>query len=367
MDVFPLRRDKLLTHFREDGLDAFLVTQPINVTYLTGFTGEASTLLVTPNKALLISDGRFLTQLEEECPGLPLHIRPPAQTLLEATCEVLGKMPDLQTVGFEAGHLTVAEFEALKSQTTKALKPGANRIEAFRAIKDAGELATIRQSISVAEGAFANFRKRLHPEASEKELADLLEMELRRRGARWSAFTPIVAVGARSALPHAPATNKKVADEALVLVDWGADFAGYKSDLTRVLFPRPDVPAKIREIYDVVLRAQQAAIAQLRPGAVAHDIDQAARSVIADAGFGEFFNHSVGHGFGLQIHETPLMKQNSKIVLQAGMVVTVEPGIYLPGQGGVRIEDDVLITPDGAQVLTSVARQFDEMFEGNSA
>ncbi len=236
-------------------------------------------------------------------------------------------------------------------------------------VKDAGEIEQIRQAIRWAEKGFAMFRAMLRPDDTEKELADAMEHFVRRAGANETAFKTIVAVGARAALPHAPPSAKKVREAPLLLVDWGAQGPIYKSDLTRVLLTHNNstslgnvlsaIRPQVRAIYDVVLRAQEAAIAALRPGVKAMDIDAAARNVITDAGYGAYFTHSIGHGFGMMIHEAPIMRANTETVLQAGMVITVEPGIYLPGDVGVRIEDDVLITPDGPEVLSSLPKDIE--------
>jgi Xaa-Pro aminopeptidase len=289
----------------------------------------------------------------------------------DAAAAVLNKL-GLVTVGYESGHLAVAEFAALGRATpTLQWKPGADRVERQRMVKDAGEIEQIRQAIRYAEKAFAMFRAMLRPDDTEKDLADNLEYFVRRAGAKCSAFPSIVAVGPRAALPHAPPTRKRVHEAPLLLIDWGADGSFYKSDLTRVLFthnnsPFPgaagaaaDLPPRLKDVYEVVLRAQQKAIDSVRPGVQAKDVDAAARNVITDAGYGEYFTHSIGHGIGMMIHEAPIMRANTETVLAAGMVVTIEPGIYLPGLAGVRIEDDVLVTPEGCEVLTSVPKNID--------
>ncbi|MCI0641253.1 MAG: M24 family metallopeptidase, partial [Gemmataceae bacterium] len=267
-------------------------------------------------------------------------------------------------------HVTVADFEKYRDLTkTVNWKPGPDRVERLRQIKDAGEIEQIRAAIRMAEKAFAMFRAMLKPEDTEKDLADALESYVRRAGGQSSAFPPIVAVGARAALPHAPPTLKRISEAPLVLVDWGAHGPFYKSDLTRVLLTHNNVASvvrsqgvdpKIRDIYDVVLRAQAQAITTIRPGILAKDVDAAARNVITQAGYGDYFTHSVGHGIGMQVHETPVMRANTEIPLAPGMVVTIEPGIYLPGFAGVRIEDDVLVTPDGREVLSRVPKTLEE-------
>jgi len=347
-------------------VDAALITNPVNVTYLTGFTGDSSYLVVLPARVILVSDGRFVVQLAEECPGLETHIRPPSQSITEAASAVLGRI-GLRTVLLESGHMTVADYELLRSKTTLDWKPVAGRVEQMRMIKDDAEVAEIRHAIRIAEKAFTMFRAMLRPDDREKDMADAMEMFVRKAGGSGCAFPPIVAVGERAALPHAPPTERSLEDEDLVLVDWGATGRLYKSDLTRVLLTHPQAMASRRpgstttlaDVHRVVLDAQQQAIALLRPGVKALEVDAQAREFIAAAGFGDHFNHGLGHGFGLQIHEAPFLKPGHDIVLKAGMVVTVEPGIYIEGWAGIRIEDDVLITADGHEVLTSVPRDIE--------
>jgi Xaa-Pro aminopeptidase len=369
MDYPARRREQVARVLPEEGLDALLVSSPVNVTYLTGFSGDSSVLALARDRNVLVSDRRFTEQLAEECPGLETHIRPPSQKLPEAVAEVLTRL-GFRSVGFETGSLTVAEFEALKALTPAVnWKGGDERVEKLRAVKDESEVARIREAIRIAERGFAAFRALLRPEDSEKDLCDAMESHVRRAGGQGSSFPPIVAVGERAALPHAPPTGRVVGSAELLLVDWGATGpTSYKSDLTRVLDTRTksdsravEEATKLEEVYAVVLRAQEAALRAVRPGATGRDVDAAARKVIADAGFGDYFGHGLGHGIGLQIHEAPAVRPNSDAVLQAAMVITLEPGIYLPGWGGVRIEDDVLVTPDGAEVLTHVPKQLEEM------
>jgi Xaa-Pro aminopeptidase len=364
MNYTTRRRDEVRRALVEEGLDALLVSQPLNVTYLTGFTGESSFLVLDRERTVLVSDRRFTEQIEEECPGLDAMIRPPVQTLYQATAEVLSKL-GLRSVGFESNHLTVAEREMLgESCPAISWKSERDRVEQLRAVKDESEVAAIREAVDIAERAFAAFRVLLRDEDCEKDLSDAMEGYVRRCGGRCTSFPTIVAAGERAALPHAPPTTRTIGGAPMLLVDWGASGPMYKSDLTRVLVPRKNgpfarptettaaPPAKLDEVYEVVLRAQEAAIRQVRPGVRGQDVDAAARAVIAAAGYGESFGHGLGHGIGLQVHEAPALRPGSEVVLRPGMVVTIEPGIYLPGWGGVRIEDDVLVTPDGCEVLT---------------
>lgn len=365
MTYFSQRRDRLLSQIRLEGLDAFLVTNPVNVTYLTGFSGEATYLVLSPTKTILISDGRFVEQLTEECPGLDAKIRPPTQLLADAASEVFSLL-GANHVGFESGHLTVADFESIKAKAGAIdWKAGAGRVESLRAIKDESELEQIRAAIAIAEAAFARFKKDLDSDKTEKELHDAMEFHVRSLGGKTTAFPTIVAVGDRAALPHAPPTSRRLSEAPFLLVDWGASGPFYKSDLTRVLWTHKSnsnsaLRAKFLHVFDVVRKAQRASIDRMHVGTELREIDAAARTVIADAGFGAFFNHSLGHGLGLQIHEIPFMRGSSVGRLEAGMVVTAEPGIYIPGELGVRIEDDVLITADGPVVLTSVSHSPDE-------
>jgi Xaa-Pro aminopeptidase len=366
MERFAARRDRLWQIAHTEGLEALLVSHPLNVTYLTNFGGDSSHLILTKTKTIIVSDGRFTEQLAEECPGIETVIRPTNQLLHEATAATLNQLV-ASPIGFESNHLTVAEFDSLRGLTTTAeWKPGSGRVEALRKIKDDDELRQIREAIRFAEKAFTMFRAMLRPESSEKELADQLEMYIRQAGGKGSAFAPIVAVGPRGALPHALPSAKRVAESPLLLVDWGASGPFYKSDLTRILWSNnngtfsPGSTVDWRRVHAVVREAQRRAIAAIAPGVKTTAVDAAARSYIAEQGFGDYFNHGLGHGFGLQIHEAPFFRPNVETTLEAGMVVTVEPGIYLPGEGGIRIEDDVLITPDGRQLLTSVPREWDE-------
>jgi Xaa-Pro aminopeptidase len=354
---YPARRRQSLTRLlKEEDLDAFLITNPVNVTYLTGFSGESSFLILGRKRTVLVSDARFTVQIAEECPGLETYIRPPAKSVYQATAEVIGKL-GLRNVGFESAHLTVADLETLGDLSPAIIwKGGRDRVEKLRMIKDPSEVAAIREAIDIAEKAFTMFTAMLRPDDREKDLADNLEYYIRRAGGRCASFPNIVAVGDRASLPHAPPTSKRVEEAGLLLVDWGASGPFYKSDLTRVLLTRKISP-KLEKVYTVVAKAQDKAIGAIRPGVKAHDVDAEARNLIAEAGFGQYFGHGLGHGLGLQVHEAPALRQNSETILAAGMVMTVEPGIYLPGWGGVRLEDDVLVTEDGCEVLTSVTKE----------
>jgi len=360
MDRYAARRDKLRKAVRKTEAEALLVNNFTNVTYLTGFTGDDSYLLLGDDWEVMLTDGRYTTQLEEECPGLELRARKPGVHMHEAVVKAV-KRAKVGRLGIEAESMTVAQRDKLAEGLPKVeLVATSGLVEELRVVKDRWEIGRIREAARVAEKAFAVVRATLRPEMTEKFVADELEHQIRLFGARSSSFPNIVAVGHSAALPHAVPGERTLGESELLLVDWGADAGQYKSDLTRVLATGKISP-KFERIYEVVLEAQTRAIAAIRPGVKAQDVDQVARRVIADAGYGRRFGHGLGHGIGLEVHEAPRLSAKSETVLKAGMVVTVEPGIYLPGWGGIRIEDDVLVTRDGHEVLTHVGKQLSEI------
>jgi Xaa-Pro aminopeptidase len=361
MNRFQARREKLKPNLDASDADAFLVSSPTNVRYLTGFTGDSSVLLLGRDREMLVSDGRFTTQIAQECPELEARIRPTGVELpheLGRVVEALG----WRRLAFEATSCSVAELQALSAAMPGADMNGiAGWVEASRRVKDEFEIEEIRAAVRCAERAFTMVRAGLRVEETERDVADALEAALRRCGATGSSFPPIVAVGVRAALPHArPTRSTRLQDADFVLCDWGATGEPYKSDLTRVLVTGKVTP-KFEAIYRTVLDAQERAISAIRPGARAHDIDAEARSVIDAAGFGGFFDHGLGHGIGMEIHEAPRIRKGSPDLLEVGNVITVEPGIYLPDWGGIRIEDDVLVTHDGCEVLSRVPKSIDSV------
>lgn len=359
-DRFAQRRDKVRRALKKLGVHGLLVTSFPNVTYLTGFTGDDSHLLVRPDGQTLVTDSRYTTQLGDECPGLDLYVRRSAESMVSATAKLLRKAK-LGRVGIEADSITVAYRQHLVASLPRTeIVATTGVIEDLRMVKDHKEVEQIRQAIRVAEKAFAVVRASLRPEDSEKAVAARLEYQMRLFGADASSFRPIVAVGPRAALPHASPGEGTVGSSGLLLVDWGAEVGCYKSDLTRVLLT-DRIASKLKRIYRVVLNAQLKAIAAIRPGIPVHQVDRAARACIEKAGFGRWFGHGLGHGIGLEVHEAPRLGPKRSLVLQPGMVVTIEPGIYLPGFGGVRIEDDVLVTRSGHEVLSTVPKQLDEV------
>ncbi len=360
-DRYAKRRKQLMRKLRAKHAESLLVTNFTNVTYLTGFSGDDSFLIVGRDKTILISDGRYTTQISEECPGLDVYIRPQKEGLVAATAKV-ARRAKIRNLGFESNSTTVDQAEGLLSALKSTeLIPLSGLVEELRLCKDPQEVADLREAVRQAEKGFEVLKATLRGEQTELQVAHDLEHSMRGFGAVGTSFPPIVAVGPHSALPHATPRHVLISDASFVLVDWGANGqTGYKSDLTRVL-ATGKISSKLEKVYGVVLNAQLAGIQKVRPGVRCCDVDAAARKVIEDAGFGKKFNHGLGHGLGLDIHEGPRLNSATELELRPGMVVTVEPGIYLPGWGGVRIEDDVLVTKDGCEVLTSSPKAFDEI------
>jgi Xaa-Pro aminopeptidase len=357
---FQARRDRLRKAFKKAGVDALLVTDFTNVTYLTGFTGDDSYLLVRGDGEIVLSDPRYVTQLGEECPGLDMQIRPPGVSMVQAVLRVV-RASQVSRLGIEGDSMTVGLRDKLAEKLPKVeVVATSGLVEQLRLFKDKEEVGRIRRAVWQAEKAFGVLRSMLRPEMTEKEAADELEHQFRLFGAKDAAFPSIVAVGARGALPHAVPTKKRIGDDDFVLIDWGANEGLYRSDLTRVLVTGRISP-KFERIYRIVLEAQLKAIAAIRPGVVAHEVDNVARAYITKAGFGRRFRHGLGHGLGLLVHEGPRLAVKNQTILRPGMVVTVEPGIYLPGWGGIRIEDDVLVTRSGHEVLTHAPKQLEDM------
>jgi len=375
MNYLLQRRSTLTQTLKTHGIDGFLVTTPVNVTYLTGFTGEDSFYAATGKHGIIISDTRFEGQIKEECSEIDAHIRPHTRTTIEAAAEVLTKS-GAKSVGVEGNRITHADLEQLKKLAPKINFVSLDGIvEAQRTVKDPGEVEKIREAVRVAERGFRMFIATLREADTEKDMVDALEGYIRRAGGRCGSFPPIVAVGERGALPHAPPTPKQLGDGSKLLVDWGADLL-YKSDLTRTLkSPFGTAPSrrnkqervgfKFDDLYAIVLAAQNAALAAIRPGVKAKDVDAAARKVFATAkldkhsnmNLADYFTHGLGHGIGLEVHEAPKVRANSEDTLEAGMVITIEPGLYIPTWGGIRIEDDVLVTHDGYKLLSTLPRE----------
>ena len=357
---YQARRAKLLRELKKTDVDSLLISGLANVRYLTGFTGDPSWLFLNSTNCILLSDTRYETQLADECPKLDVEIRDSGSTINDLTVRVVAKTGS-RRVGFEADHTTVAQYGSLSEKITTAVLVSTNGlVERLRELKDKWELEQIRAAIEYAQRGIGVVRSSLRLDQTETEIRYLLEAAMRSFGATGTGFEPIVGVGPTAALPHAHAGTRRVAEHPVLLVDWGASTkSGYRSDLTRVFITGK--PTKQMElVYKTVLEAQQAAIKAIRPGVKCLDVDRVARGIIERAGFGKYFGHGLGHGFGLEIHESVRVSPVSEREFEAGMVVTAEPGIYLPGKFGVRIEDDVLVTSNGNEILSNLEREFEQ-------
>jgi Xaa-Pro aminopeptidase len=338
----------------------FLTAHPANLFYLSAFSGDAGALLVEKSGATLFTDSRFRVQAREEVRNARVKIvrSPPC---VAAGVHLRGKRRPL-TCSFEDDHLTMAQWGALQKAAGPSVKWRALRgaVEALRVVKDAGEIERMRDAATLASRVVAQIIRILRPGIRECEIAAEIDYKLRLGGASGTSFQTIVASGPRSALPHAHPTDKALARNELVVLDLGAILRGYSSDLTRTVY-LGRAPKEIRRWYGAVVEAQAAARRIIRAGVTGGEVDAAARKVLRRAGLGRYFVHSTGHGLGLEVHEDPRLARGQKSTLPAGSVVTVEPGVYVPGRGGIRVEDDVLVLEEGSEVLTTAARELIEI------
>ncbi|MFQ5701421.1 MAG: M24 family metallopeptidase [Acidobacteriota bacterium] len=351
MSRFRRRVDDLRSLFSSVEIEALVVSKLENVRYLSGFTGSAGSLRVTESEAGLVTDSRYAEQAAAESPDFEIDVTSGAPAVIAATRAAVRR------IGFEAGAICYDVWEGLRGvvqdKAGGVLVPCRGLVERLRARKDPSELALIKQAVDIASQAFERTLPMVRPGVSEKDLALEIEFRMKMAGAEAVAFDLIVASGPRSSLPHGRASGRKLAAGEFVVFDIGARFEGYHSDMTRTIYTgEPGV--KECELYETVLGAQRAAIRAVVPGATAGSVDEAARSVIREKGFGDHFGHGTGHGVGLEVHEAPRVGTSSTERLEPGMVLTIEPGIYLAGEGGVRIEDMIVVEQNTHQVLTSL-------------
>lgn len=341
--------------FDELKIDALLLTDPSNIRYLSGFTGDNAMVVAAPGAMTLFTDPRFTIQASQQCFCVVKTI---SKGTLDAGAVDLIRRKRWKRIGFEASRMTFDVHQRIKEALPLgvSLKPLGGVVEKLRMVKTAGEIARIRLSVEAAATAFQKTARSLRPGVSESAIAAELEFQMRRLGAEKPAFETIVAVGARSALPHAQPSRQKTAVNELLLIDMGAFLDGYASDMTRMIFfGKPS--RRIKQMYKAVATAQLAAIDAVRAGVEARQVDQKARQVLEAEGLGKEFVHSTGHGLGLEIHEPPRIGKRERTRLQAGMVITIEPGAYIRDFGGIRIEDTVLVTKDGCEVLTPTSKE----------
>jgi Xaa-Pro aminopeptidase len=345
--------EKLRSKFEQLGIDGLLVASTYNRRYMTNFTGSSGVVLISKDKAQFITDFRYVEQASKQCEGFDIvqHMG----TIIEEVAtqvEALG----IKKLGFEQDHLTYASFRSYEKAVKAELVPVSGVIEKLRLIKTSSEIKILKEAADIADAAFKHILDFIKPGKTELEVSNELEFFMRKAGATSSSFDIIVASGYRSALPHGVASDKLIESGDFVTLDFGAYYKGFVSDITRtVAVGEPD--AKLKEIYDIVLEAQLRGMAGIKPGMTGKEADALTRDYITEKGYGEYFGHSTGHGIGLEVHEGPALSSKSDIILEPGMIVTVEPGIYIPGLGGVRIEDDTMITETANETLTHSTKE----------
>ncbi len=349
------RLEQVRKMMKDQDLPALMITQDDNRRYLTGFTGDAGFLIITPQQAILSTDSRFWEQAEGQAPAFQLHrAKGRLREMWTGALELAGKP---KRIGIESDKVTVSQFDLMQSSFADVeWVKTSGVIEQLRAVKDADELASIKKAIVLAEKGFIHLMKRIKPGMTELEAAWILEVYLREHGSEGLGFDTIVASGLNGAMAHHEPNNRVIQKNEPIIIDWGARVDGYRSDNTRTI-ALGDGDAKYHEVYNIVKQAEEIAIAKVKGGITGKAADILARDVIVAAGYGDNFGHSLGHGVGLAIHEEPRLSQLNDDVLPSGAVVTIEPAIYIPGWGGVRLEDMVLLQDKGAKLLTDVVKK----------
>jgi Xaa-Pro aminopeptidase len=359
---FSLRKRRAAAAAKSAGVDGILVTHLPDVRYLCGFTGSNAALVLAGRRTVLFTDGRYTEQAKVEAVGTRVVIaKKPA---VVAACEWTA-VAKVRRCGFDAAHTTVAALEAMRKAVPAKTRRGmfvavGPLVARMREVKDAEEIAKIRTAARVGCELFEGMLTYLQAGLTEAEAAATLEYAARLAGAEGMSFDTIVASGVRSALPHGRATAAKLPKRGFVTLDFGVILDGYCSDMTRTVHMGKAMPGE-RDVYDSVLEAQEAAVAAVAPGVTAGEVDEAARSVLRRVKLDQYFSHSTGHGVGLEIHEGPRLAAKQKQVLEQGMVITIEPGVYMPGRFGLRIEDMVLVTAGGGEVLTPSVKAWIEL------
>ncbi|WP_341473826.1 aminopeptidase P family protein [Desulfofundulus thermobenzoicus] len=350
----PDRIDRLRAKLAGEKVDAFLVLRPENRFYLSGFTGTAGALLVTPREVFFLADFRYVEQARSQCTRCQVVMF--KDSLHELLRENLPRWGVFR-LGCEGDYLTYKQFATFREKLEGiTLVPLYGIVENLRQAKEEAELDIISRAVSIADLAFSHIMGLLKPGITEWDVALELEFFMRRHGASKNAFETIVASGPRGAMPHGVASHRVIQPGDLVTMDFGCQYQGYHSDITRTVAVGRSPDAHQREIYNLVLSAQRAALAAVRAGVKACDVDRAAREVIEGAGYGDNFGHSTGHGVGLAVHEEPSVSKKNENPLEPGMVITIEPGVYISGWGGVRIEDMVVVEEGGCRVLTGAPK-----------
>jgi Xaa-Pro aminopeptidase len=343
------RLKKAANLLRKNNLNVLIVTEINHVNYLSGFSGSNGIVVLAPSKSYFLTDFRYQTQSQKEVK----HCK-----VIVAGRQLISELPTLPVfgkgarVGFEADFVSINFLEKLKEVLPKAdFKPTTGLIESLSIVKDSEEIRRVKKAVHIADKAFDEILDEVRPGVAECDIALELEYKMRKLGAENVSFETIVASGLRSAMPHGRASTKKLHKGDFVTIDFGCFYKGYASDITRTVV-LGKATEKQKRIYNIVLAAQKAACKAVKPGAASKHVDSVARDMIMKAGFGDYFGHGLGHGLGMLVHDRPVLSPQSNDVLGAGMIVTVEPGIYISSWGGIRIEDDVLVTPNGGQILS---------------
>lgn len=334
-------------------LDALLITSPVNRRYITGFTGTAGMVLIGRSTKKFITDFRYMDQANAQVKEFDI-VEHKAGILKTIQAEL--KSAGIKQLGFEKNDVTFGLFEQLERELEVTLKPVDGLVESLRLIKTTEELDIMKHAAKIADDAFEHIRPFIKPGVREIEISNELEFFMRRSGATSSSFDIIVASGVRSSLPHGVASDKVIETGELVTMDYGAIYNGYCSDITRTVAVG-NISNELKEIYDTVLAAQLIGVEGTKPGMTGKEADALTRDYITDKGYGEYFGHSTGHGLGMDVHESPALSHRSETILKPGMVVTIEPGIYVPNLGGCRIEDDIIITESGNERLTKCTKE----------
>lgn len=344
---------ELRREFNQLGIDAMLITSPSNRRYMTGFTGTSGTVLISQNEAKFITDFRYVHQAGNQAKGYEVVENRDAVSEVARQTVNMG----ITKLGFEQDHLTYKQFNHFDDKIEDVgMVPVSDAIEKLRTVKTGKEIKLLKKAADIADQAFTHILDYVRPGLTEMDVNNEFEFYMRKQGATSSSFDLIIASGYRSAMPHGVASNKVIEKGDMLTLDFGAYYEGYCSDMTRTV--AIGEPAdKLKGIYNIVLEALDRGINALKPGVSCREVDTVVRDFIAGKGYGEKFGHGTGHSIGLDIHEGPYFSQKSEDDLEAGMVMTVEPGIYLPDVGGVRIEDDVLVTKEGKEVLTHSAKE----------
>lgn len=347
------RIDKLRALMKQELIDAYLITSPANLRYMTNFTGTAGIAVITWEKAFFLTDFRYMEQAGEQVQGMTILQH---QGDLVAALLQLMESEAINVLGFEDAFMTYSDYSVFEEEIDAELAPASGLIEQLREQKDTAEVAIIEKACAIADEGFEHILKMIRPGMTEIEVANQLDFFMRSLGASGTSFETIVASGVRSALPHGIASEKIIEQGELITLDFGCVYQGYVSDITRT-FALGDPGTQLKDIYQVVLTAQEKVMEAAQAGVTGAQLDTIARRVITEAGYGEAFGHSTGHGIGLEIHEGPNISQSNEAPLKVGNVITDEPGIYLTGLGGVRIEDDLLILAEGNRTLTHAPKE----------